>query len=194
MSTVALVLGGIRSGKSAYAEQLTTRIARGRSVYYLATGVAVDDDMAGRIRRHRQRRPAEWKTLETPLNPVASIQSALNQPEVQLDNSPPPTLLLDSLDGWVANLMFQHEQTPAAELEARTMGAARRFVAVTRELGADVVIVSSEVGYSLVATTPLGRHFQDMLGSTNQAVAAVADSVTLVVAGIPVTIKSTATP
>ena len=72
------------------------------------------------------------------------------------------------------------------------MGAARRFVAVVRELDIDAVLVSSEVGNSLVATSPLGRRFQDLLGTVNQAVAVAANAVTLVTAGIPVTIKTAA--
>ena len=79
MSTVSLILGGIRSGKSAYAEQLTERMARGRTVLYVATGVAVDDEMAERIRRHQDRRPPHWFTLEAPLNPTGALQSAMTQ-------------------------------------------------------------------------------------------------------------------
>ena len=187
MSSIHLVLGGIRSGKSGYAEKLTAELAStsggDRPVIYLATGVAVDGEMSERIRRHRERRPAEWQTVEAPLNPVGALQ------ELQLATSGPPVLLLDSLDGWVSNLMFEHENAPAAELEARVVGAARRFAAFARELAANVVIVSSEVGQSLVATSALGRQFQDLLGTVNQAMAADADEVTLVVAGVPVGIK-----
>ena len=187
MSSIHLVLGGIRSGKSAYAERLTAERAStaggARPVIYLATGVAVDGEMSERIRRHRERRPAEWRTVEAPLNPVGALRTA------QSDASRPPILLLDSLDGWVSNLLFEHESAPAAELEARAVGAARRFASFVRELEADAVIVSSEVGQSLVATSALGRQFQDLLGSVNQATAAAADAVTLVVAGIPVRVK-----
>ena len=187
MSSIHLVLGGIRSGKSAYAEKLTAELAATAGgngpVLYLATGVAVDGEMSERIRRHRERRPAHWQTLETPLNPVGALRTA------QSDAAHPPILLLDSLDGWVSNLLFEHETTPAAELESRAVGAARRFASFVRELDADAVIVTSEVGQSLVATSSLGRQFQDLLGSVNQATAADADAVTLVVAGIPAPIK-----
>ena len=98
-------------------------------------------------------------------------------------------LLLDSLDGWVSNLLIEHEVMPAAELEGRTVGAARRFASYVGEIDADAVVVSSEVGQSLVATSSLGRQFQDLLGTVNQAMAAAADAVTLVVAGIPVRVK-----
>ena len=192
MSTVSLILGGIRSGKSAYAEQLTERMAGGRTALYVATGVAVDDEMAVRIRRHQDRRPPHWLTLEAPLNPTGALQSAATQIGLEPDG-PPAALLLDSVDAWVSNLLFEHENAVPAELEARCVGAVRRFVAVVRELDIDAVLVSSEVGNSLVATAALGRRFQDLLGTVNQAVAAAADAVTLVTAGIPVTIKTAAT-
>ena len=183
MSVIHLVLGGIRSGKSAYAERLAADLANGRPVCYVATGVATDAEMAERIRLHRERRPDDWQTVEAPLNPVRALQETAGAADSA------PALLLDSLDGWVSNLLFEHEATPATELAARTVGAARRFAAFVRELDADAVIVSSEVGQSLVATSSLGRQFQDLLGTVNQAMAAEADGVTLVVAGIPVRIK-----
>ena len=183
MSVIHFVMGGIRSGKSAYAEQLVGELAGIRGVTYLATGVATDPAMAERIRLHQERRPDQWETLEVPLNPVGGLQKSRGSAG---DRS---VLLLDSLDGWVTNLLIEHEGTAATELTARTVGAVRRFVTFVREIKSDAVVVSSEVGQSLVATSALGRQFQDLLGTVNQAVAAEADSVTLVVAGIPVLIK-----
>ena len=184
MSVIHLVLGGIRSGKSAFAEQLTADLANGRPVAYLATGVATDSEMAERIRLHQERRPDEWQTVEAPLNPVRAWQ------ESDGFTGSAGVLMLDSLDGWVSNLLIEHEGTPATELTARTVGAVRRFAAFIREMDSDAIIVSSEVGQSLVATSSLGRQFQDLLGTVNQAMAADADGVTLVVVGIPVPIKT----
>ena len=183
MSSIHLVLGGIRSGKSAFAERLVADLAGDGSVTYLATGVVTDTEMAERIRLHRERRPAHWHTLEAPLNPVGGLQQQSGASGI------PSVLLLDSLDVWMTNLLIEHEGTPATELTARAVGAARRFAALAREMESDAVIVSSEVGQSLVATSAMGRQFQDLLGSVNQAMAAEADAVTLVVAGIPVRIK-----
>ena len=183
MSSIHLVLGGIRSGKSAYGERLAAELGEGRTVIYVATGTVTDDEMAERVRRHRERRPAEWRTVEAPLNPVG----ALRESGVQDGSS--PVLLLDSLDGWVSNLLIEHEGMLPGELEGRTVGAVRRFASFVGELDADAVVVSSEVGHSLVATSSLGRQFQDLLGTVNQAMAATADAVTLVVAGIPVRVK-----
>ena len=183
MSSIHLVLGGIRSGKSAHAEELAAKLGEGRRVIYIATGTVTDDEMAERVRLHRERRPAEWLTVEAPLNPVGALR------ESGVDYESTPVLLLDSLDGWVSNLLIEHERMDRKELEGRTVGAVRRFVSYVGEVDADAVVVSSEVGHSLVATSSLGRQFQDLLGTVNQAIAADADTVTLVVAGIPVRIK-----
>lgn len=183
MSSIHLVLGGIRSGKSGYAERVAAEMAGFEPVLYVATGIAVDVEMEERIQRHRQRRPSNWQTLEAPLNPVGALQDdsqATDQHAV---------LLLDSMDVWVSNLMLEHEETPRAELQARIVGATRRLADYIRETDREAVIVSSEVGHSLIATTSMGRHFQDLLGTVNQAFAEAADQVTLVVAGIPVPIK-----
>ena len=187
MSSIHLVLGGIRSGKSAYAERLAATIAGCKPVIYVATGVVVDAEMEERIRRHQQRRPQNWQTLEAPLNPVGALQGESQTMK------PSAVLLLDSLDVWVSNLMLQHEATPRVELEARVVGAARRLADYIRETDHEAVIVSSEVGHSLIATTAMGRQFQDLLGTVNQAMAQAADQVTMVVAGLPVPIKPAAT-
>ena len=187
MSSIHLVLGGIRSGKSAYAEQLAAEIAGCEPALYVATGIAVDAEMEQRIQRHRQRRPQNWQTLEAPLNPVGALQDQSRAMD------PPTVLLLDSMDVWVSNLMLEHEGTPRLELEARIVGAARRFAEYIREIDTQAVVVSSEVGHSLVATTAMGRQFQDLLGTVNQAMAEEADQVTMVVAGLPVPIKPSGT-
>lgn len=192
--TIHLVIGGIRSGKSAWAEQQAAALSQpvpagdsddgaARPVIYIATGAAADDAMAERIRRHQERRPAHWQTLEAPLNPVGALQAA------QIDPAHRPVLLLDSLDGWASNLLLEHDGASPVELEARVTGAALRFILLVSELHADAIIVTSEVGQSPVAMTPLGRQFQDLLGTVNQAVASVSDAVTLLVAGIPVPVK-----
>ena len=192
---IHLILGGIRSGKSAYAERLAAAAAEpeapARPVIYIATGVAVDDAMAARIRRHRERRPAHWQTIEAPLNPVGGLREAHRAAAAVPEPAPaPPTgfCWIPWTAGW-SNLLLEHEGTPAAELEARVAGAAWRFAAFVGELPAEAIIVSSEVGHSPVATSALGRQFQDLLGITNQAMAIAADRVTLVVAGIPMPLK-----
>ena len=183
MSSIHLVLGGIRSGKSAYAERVAAEMAGPEPVLYLATGIAVDAEMEERIQRHQERRPPNWHTLEAPLNPAGALQ---DHSRTTVHHA---VLLLDSMDVWISNLMLEHEGTPILELESRIVGAARRFAEYIRETDHQAVVVSSEVGHSLIATSSIGRHFQDLLGSVNQAMAEAADQVTLVVAGLPVPIK-----
>ena len=128
MSSIHLVLGGIRSGKSAYAERLAAELAGPDPALYVATGIAVDAEMEERIQRHQQGRPPNWQTIEAPLNPVGALQGH------SLITNSPVVLLLDSMDVWVSNLMLQHETTPRMELEARIVGAVRRFADYVREL------------------------------------------------------------
>jgi adenosylcobinamide kinase/adenosylcobinamide-phosphate guanylyltransferase len=179
---LTLVLGGVRSGKSAFAEKLVRQFDR--PTWYLATGQATDADMLERIRRHQLARPAEWTTLEEPLEPGQALASALGAA-----NNHPGVVLVESLDTWVSNLLLQHESQTGPELESLTMSRIDQLLQASRHLSASVVVVSSEVGLSLVPPNLLGRRFQDLLGLVNQRVAAAADKVYLVVAGIPVEIK-----
>jgi adenosylcobinamide kinase/adenosylcobinamide-phosphate guanylyltransferase len=180
-SQLTLVLGGVRSGKSAFAESLA-RKAEG-PVLYLATGQVTDDEMAERIRRHREARPGHWDTLEEPLDLSVALQPVLH------GANPPAVVLLDSLDVWVSNLLLRHEGEPFAVVESVTLESLRRMLDLCRDSTADFIVVSSEVGLSLVPPTTLGRHFQDLLGLANQKVAAAATRVYLVVAGQPLAIK-----
>lgn len=171
-----LVLGGIRSGKSEYAESL---IGDAPSVRYVATSVDAgpdDPDWAARIERHRTRRPATWTTEEIGADPdrLAEVIATAKMDE---------TLLVDDLGGWVAALLDPARQ-PADDLA--TIDA---LATAIRDCAAQLVLVSPEVGLSLVPTTPVGRAFADALGATNQAVAAACDTVVLVVAGQPSRLK-----
>jgi adenosylcobinamide kinase/adenosylcobinamide-phosphate guanylyltransferase len=178
---ITLVLGGVRSGKSAFAEKLVQELEV--PTVYLATARISDPEMEERIRRHRGRRPTEWTTIEEPLELASSLRSALLIPE------PPGAVLLDSLDVWVSNLLLHHEGRPSAEVEFLVLCHIDQLLEVSQRTAASHFLVSSEVGLSLVPSNPLGRRFQDLLGLVNQRVAAAADWVYLVVAGIPVEIK-----
>jgi adenosylcobinamide kinase/adenosylcobinamide-phosphate guanylyltransferase len=180
-SQIVLVLGGVRSGKSAFAEKLVRELDQ--PTLYLATGQATDQEMAERIRRHRKSRPASWVTLEEPLELAGALESALAAPE------PPGVVLVDSLDIWVSNLLLKHEEDTTATLERLTLSATDRTLEVCSGSPAASFLVSSEVGFSPVPPYPLGRRFQDLLGLVNQRVAAAANRVCLVVAGIPVELK-----
>jgi adenosylcobinamide kinase/adenosylcobinamide-phosphate guanylyltransferase len=169
LPNVTLVLGGARSGKSAHAERLIEAAAGGG--IYLATAEAGDDEMARRIRTHRARRGPSWTTVEEPLELAAALarHAAAGRP-----------VLVDCLTLWLSNLMA------AGRDVARERG---ELVAALAAVPGPVVLVSNEVGLGLVPETPLGRAFRDEAGRLNQAVAAVAERVIFVAAGIPLALK-----
>jgi adenosylcobinamide kinase/adenosylcobinamide-phosphate guanylyltransferase len=169
LPNVTLVLGGARSGKSAHAERLVEDAGAGG--IYLATAEAGDDEMAERIRTHRARRGPSWTTVEEPLELAAALarHAAADRP-----------VLVDCLTLWLSNLMG------AGRDVARERG---ELVAALAAVPGPVVLVSNEVGLGLVPETPLGRAFRDEAGRLNQAVAAVAERVIFVAAGIPLTLK-----
>ena len=179
---LTLILGGVRSGKSALAEQQAA--ARNQPVLYLATGQAGDGEMAERIRHHRARRPASWPTIEEPLRPAAALSTALSTAA-----GPPPVVLLDALDVWIANIILEQESADFAAVESLVLAELARLLAVCRQQTAAAILVSSEVGLSPVPPNDLGRRFQDLSGAVNQQAAAAADAVYLAVAGLPVQIK-----
>jgi nicotinate-nucleotide--dimethylbenzimidazole phosphoribosyltransferase len=173
--STALVLGGIRSGKSAFAEAL---VADAPSVRYVATAAGGEDDpeWLARIEAHQQRRPQTWSTEETGADP-GRLTALLAEAK------PDDTLLVDDLGGWVTGLLDPARQPNNDEADVAALAAAVRGCA------ARVVLVSPEVGLALVPATPVGRAFADALGSTNQALAEVCDRVALVVAGQSVWLK-----
>ena len=178
---LSLALGGVRSGKSEFAEKLAAET--GGRVLYVATGVATDPEMEERILRHREARPEHWTTLEEPVRLAKRLREALSAPDA------PSVVLLDSLDVWVANVMEEQGEVPKSEVESCALSELSDALEVIRESRVDAVLVSSEVGLSLVPPNPLGRRFQDLLGLVNQKAAAAADRVYLVVAGIPLEVK-----
>jgi len=164
------VLGGARSGKSAHAESLILRHAE--RALYLATGTAGDAEMAARIRHHRDRRGSAWTTIEEPLELAARLGA---------EARPDRPILVDCLTLWLSNLMHADR-----DIEAETLALA----AMLPGLASPVVFVSNEVGLGIVPDNALARLFRDHAGRLNQAVAAIADTVIFVAAGLPLTLKS----
>jgi adenosyl cobinamide kinase/adenosyl cobinamide phosphate guanylyltransferase len=160
---ITLVLGGARSGKSALAEQLARR--GGTPVIYLATAVAADDDFAERIAGHRARRPAEWLTIESGPDLLGGLRQVAH-------TDPGATVLIESLGTWVASV-------PGFAIDAPGV------VGVLTGRQSPSIVVSEEVGLGVHPSTELGGRFRDALGTLNQAVAAAASAVYLVVAGRP---------
>jgi adenosylcobinamide kinase/adenosylcobinamide-phosphate guanylyltransferase len=164
-----LVLGGARSGKSLFAEQLIEHSNLTR--IYLATATAGDDEMSARIRQHRRRRGEDWITVEEPLALVDALTREATHGRA---------VLVDCLTLWLSNLMFA-ERDP--EIEARRL---TRFLGVARY---PIVFVSNEVGMGLVPETPLGRAFRDAQGRLNQIIAAAVPNVAFIAAGLPLWLK-----
>ena len=166
---VSLVLGGARSGKTRFA--LTQAEATGLKPVYVATAQAFEEEMTDRIRRHQLERGPEWRTVEAPFELAAAIEAA---------SSPQHVVLVDCLPLWLSNVML-------AEREVATASAG--LVAVLRRVGGPVILVSNEVGLGIVPDNALARRFRDQQGWLNQGIAAVADRVTFVAAGLPLVLK-----
>jgi len=171
VAKLTLVLGGARSGKSRYAESLFAALppAWEPPWVYVATAEPGDEEMAARINAHRARRGPCWRTLEAPRD----LQAAL----VACEKAP---ALVDCLTLWLSNLMLADADIDA-EIE--------RLEAVLASATAPVVLVANEVGSGIVPESPLGRKFRDLQGVLNQRIAARADRVVLMVAGLPLAVK-----
>ncbi len=169
---VTLVLGGAGSGKSRYAESLVEgAIAAGGEGLYLATATAGDAEMAARIARHRARRGAGWATVEEPLALAATLAA---------EAGPGRAVLVDCLTLWLSNLV-----ACGRDPEAATAALIDAFDG----LGGPAVLVSNEVGMGIVPEGALPRAFRDQAGLLNQAVAARAERVVFVAAGLPLILK-----
>jgi adenosylcobinamide kinase/adenosylcobinamide-phosphate guanylyltransferase len=179
-----LILGGARAGKSAYAERLVTEY--GRRVLYVATAEVKDDEMRARIQAHRARRPPTWTALEAPTAVGAALLSLRPAADV---------ILLDCLTLLVTNVVLAHGgeemESPAVEeaADAAVSAEIEALLNAQAQLGLPLVVVSNEVGMGLVPPYPLGRLFRDVLGRANQRLAAAADRVYLLVAGLPMALK-----
>ncbi len=184
MGSLIFVLGGVRSGKSTYAEERAAEIG-GSRVLMVATAEAKDEEMVERIRQHRENRPAAWRTVDASQNPAAAIRSALGEAKV---------VLVDCLSMLVSNILLsmaddddQSYFDPSIEQKMRDeVGAIVRCVS---EIDADLIVVSNEVGMGVVPPSAAGRAFRDLLGRANQLVAEAADEVILMVAGIQMRVR-----
>jgi adenosylcobinamide kinase/adenosylcobinamide-phosphate guanylyltransferase len=161
------VLGGARSGKSRYAESLVTALPP--PWLYVATAEAGDSEMVARVAAHQARRGPSWTTIETPRNVAETLGT----------HAATPTLV-DCLTLWLSNVMLADADVDA-EIEQLDEALARA--------AAPIVLVANEVGFGIVPDSALGRRFRDLQGLLNQRIAARADRVVLVVAGLPLILK-----
>ena len=166
---LTFVLGGARSGKSRYAESLIAALPS--PWVYVATAEAGDDEMAERIKSHRERRGVQWRTTEAPRELAKALSACGDGP-----------VLIDCLTLWLSNLMLAE-----ANIEEETAQLEKALVAAHGPL----VLVANEVGSGIVPSYPLGRRFRDLQGILNQRIAARAERVILMVAGLPLALKGT---
>jgi adenosylcobinamide kinase / adenosylcobinamide-phosphate guanylyltransferase len=172
---LTLVLGGARSGKSRYAQSLCEGA---ESVVFLATARPEDNEMRARIERHRAARPAAWRTIEESLAVVRAVRGSDHQ----------ATVLVDCVTNWLAHLAWEHRELGDEEQQERILGEVEELARASH--GRRVVAVSNEVGGGIVPETPVGRSFRDLQGLANQVLAREAGQVVLMVAGLPLTLKS----
>ena len=171
-----LILGGARSGKSHYAQQVATKL--NDKVLFVATGEALDEEMQARIAEHVKARPKNWRTLEMPTDVGKKIERQIGDAKV---------VTIDCLTLLVSNLLRDEPEYPKAE--KRVASEINELIAAMDKLDANFIIVSNEVGMGLVPETRLGRIYRDLLGIANQRIAQHATEVYLMVAGSPARIK-----
>lgn len=171
--TTTLLLGGARSGKSSFAEQL---LAKADEVFYLATATAIDDEMAQRILRHQQQRPGHWTVLEVPLLLTETLNSLSGRGA---------TVLVDCLTLWLNNQLYRFPEQNFQQLRQQLADTVANF-------DGRLVLVSNEVGAGVVPLGPVNRRFVDEQGWLNQQLAACCHQVVLVCAGLPLYLKGQA--
>ncbi|MFF2482546.1 bifunctional adenosylcobinamide kinase/adenosylcobinamide-phosphate guanylyltransferase [Paenibacillus sp. NPDC058071] len=194
-----LVTGGARSGKSAFAEQLASRLAE--EGVYIATSQAFDKEMAARIGKHRADRASAafpWTTVEEPIELVRELNRLAQTfgTEQRESGCIPPVVLVDCLTLWLTNVLLLEEQKKEQQsdwIDGEWLnGQIASLVEAVKQYPYPLVLVTNEVGDGIVPSYPLGRRFRDEAGRLHQAIAADCDRVFLVTAGIPVELKAIA--
>ncbi|MFC2001765.1 bifunctional adenosylcobinamide kinase/adenosylcobinamide-phosphate guanylyltransferase [Chloroflexota bacterium] len=188
MSKFTLITGGVRSGKSHFAQELALKM--GEPVLFVATATAGDEEMRQRIEKHQKSRPATWITLEATTHIGSQILS-------KIGNS--PTVMVDCITLLVNNIFLPYsdptgEQIDAPRVEKEVMSEIDELVHCIDQANASFIMVTNEVGLGLVPANKMSRLYRDLLGKANQILAQRADEIYLLVAGIPIMIKSTRTP
>lgn len=180
MSKIILVTGGARSGKSSFAESLYTDK---KDVVYIATSRVYDSEMEDRVKLHRLQRPAEWKTFEGSYDLDKAVCNVENY-------------LLDCITVLTSNIMFDitkdYERIPLEkqkETEDSVVVEIEGLIKKVKEIGGNLVMVTNEVGYSIVPENHVARVYRDIVGRVNQRIAAVSSEVYIVACGIPLRLK-----
>jgi adenosylcobinamide kinase/adenosylcobinamide-phosphate guanylyltransferase len=199
MGKLTLILGGARSGKSSYAERRAKELG-GNRVLYVATSETKDEEMVGRVEKHRSERPSAWGTVEAPRNVSQALRQAQDT-ALRRERSATKVILLDCVTFLVANHLMDAAapeddpfDDPSADpfdvqIEANVVAEVEALVKYVNEADVELLVVTNEVGLGVVPPYELGRAYRDILGRANQILARHADEVQLLVAGIPMRIK-----
>lgn len=166
------ITGGCRSGKSRFALNYANQHFSRK--IYLATCEVLDEEMAQRVGNHKKMRGPEWQTVEEPIEVVDKIGLYGNEVEV---------ILLDCITLWLSNLLIRWKNDP------KILEEIERFIDLSKQVRSSLIIVSNEVGMGIVPADPLARRFRDLSGMANQRMAEAADTVVLMVSGIPIFLK-----
>lgn len=169
---IHLILGGARSGKSNYAQELASDT--GSPVVYIATATELDDEMAMRIAHHKKNRPQDWRVCEAPLNLIDTIESESKRGQ---------TLLVDCLTLWLNNQLFHYPDQNFSTLF-------NSLVVACEKSQSTIILVANEVGLGIIPLGEVNRKFVDEAGRLNQAIAKIANKVTFVAAGLPLILKN----
>lgn len=172
---IHLILGGARSGKSAYAEKMAAALEL--PVTYIATAQVYDDEFKARVAHHKTRRPPYWQTIESPFYLAQTLRE---------QDAPEQVMIVDCLTLWLAQCICPDCDKPA---DIAWENEQADLLAVLPTLQSQVFLVSNEVGMGIVPLGEINRQFQDAQGRLNQAIAGVADKVTFVAAGLPLMLK-----
>ncbi len=178
--SIHLILGGARSGKSTYAEKLASET--GLSVTYLATAQVYDDEFGARVQHHRERRPKHWQLIEAPHCLAAALETINSKANKHED----AVVIIDCLTLWLAQCICP-ECAPPEGVDWTQERA--KLLEILPTLHSNIILVSNEVGMGIVPLGEINRQFQDEQGRLNQAVAALADEVFFIAAGLPLKLK-----
>ncbi|MHB8910413.1 MAG: bifunctional adenosylcobinamide kinase/adenosylcobinamide-phosphate guanylyltransferase [Syntrophales bacterium] len=183
MAEIILITGGSRSGKSGHAQGLAEALPGPRA--YVATCPVIDPEMEMRVQKHREARSAaNWETIEEPLDLAGALSRAATC----------RVILVDCLTLWVNNLLYEAERRGAVFTEESAAARCREVIDACGEFPGTVIFVANELGMGIIPDNEPARRFRDCAGRVNQLVAAAADTVTLVVAGLPLPLKSGGKP
>lgn len=183
MSKVIVIIGGARSGKSKFAQEIALK--SGQPVLFVATAEAGDEEMRQRIEEHRKVRPATWDILEATTHVGSQISKKAGEAQ---------TVLIDCITLLINNIFLQYSEHTGQEIDAirvekEVIAEIDELVHCINQIDASFIIVTNEVGLGLVPANKLGRLYRDLLGRANQMLAQHADEVYLMVSGIPLLIK-----